>query len=56
MEGARSVAVIMDESRIKRPEEPLRIIEKDIPSPGPGQALVRIFLRPVSLIVVRMTR
>ena len=48
MAGARSVAVVMDETKKKNPEEPLRVIEKDIPSPGPGQALVRIFLRPVS--------
>lgn len=48
MAGARNVSVVMDETKKKNPEEPLRIIEKYIPSPGPGQALVRIFLRPVS--------
>ena len=48
MAGARNVSVVMDETKKKNPKEPLRVVEKDIPSPGPGQALVRIFLRPVS--------
>ena len=47
MAGAHSVAVVMDETKLKNPEQLLRVVEKDIPSPGPGQALVRIFLRPV---------
>ncbi len=40
-------AVVVDEKNVKAPEVPVRIIEKDMPRPGKGEALVRIFLRPV---------
>lgn len=41
-------AVAVDEKNIKAPDEPVRIIEKKMPQPGPNEALVRIYLRPVN--------
>ena len=40
-------AVAVDEKNIKAPDEPVRMIDKKMPQPGPNEALVRIYLRPV---------
>lgn len=48
MTGNRYTAVVVNERNLKNPDEPLEVIEKDIPSPGAGEVLVRITLRPVS--------
>ena len=47
MADHRYKAIVVDEKNVKAPEVPVRIIEKDMPRPGSGEALVRIFLRPV---------
>jgi len=49
MAAKRYKAVAIDEKNIKAPDEPVKIIEKDMPHPGSGEVLVRIFLRPVSV-------
>ena len=43
----RQVAVVVYESNRKSPDPKVRIAEKDIPSAGEGEVLVRITLRPV---------
>ena len=50
MAAKRYKAVAIDEKNIKAPDEPVKIIEKDMPRPGSGEVLVRIFLRPVSVV------
>ena len=56
MADYRYMAVVVDENNVKDPEAPVRIIEKDVPRPGIGEALVRIFLRPVSAACISRPR
>ena len=48
MADQRYKAVAVYEDNIRAPDVQAKIIEKDMPRPGKGEALVRIFLRPVS--------
>jgi len=49
MAAKRYKAVAIDEKNVKAPDEHVKIIEKDMPRPGNGEVLVRVFLRPVSV-------
>ena len=51
MADRRYKAVTVDEKNVNAPDEPVKIIEKDIPRPGNGEVLVRVFLRPVSMLL-----
>ncbi len=49
MAAKRYKAIAIDEKNVKAPDEPVKIIEKDMPRPRNGEVLVRVFLRPVSV-------
>lgn len=45
----KQVAVVVDESNRKNPNAKVSVIEKDIPTPGPGEVLIRIDLTMSSM-------
>lgn len=47
MAPQKQTAVVVDETNKKNPDPKVQIVEKDIPTPGQGEVLVRITLRPV---------